>query len=192
MTVRTWMGMASLVVCIACGSRAASPTSASAAATGGTTAVTALSVTSAVAPAGGNLLAEHTCDGAGLSPPLAWSGAPAGTREFALLMSTLPGDGTTKWNWVLYNIPTTVTSLATGSASVGTFGVGSDGPATAYQPPCSQGPGLKLYTFTVYALSAAPTLTVPPRQVTGAILSAAIAPLTLAQGSITLGYTRPK
>lgn len=28
----------------------------------------------------------HTCDGADLSPHLAWSGAPEGTRSFALIV----------------------------------------------------------------------------------------------------------
>ena len=127
-----------------------------------------------------------------MTPALAWANVPAGTQQFALLMTTLPGDGTTKWNWVLYNIPATVTGLARNSNSIGTLGVGSDGPSVAYQPPCSQGPGLKLYTFTIYALSASPVLTVPARQVTGAILSTAIANITLGSGSLTLGYTRPR
>jgi hypothetical protein len=36
------------------------------------------------------------------------------------------------------------------------LGVGSDGPGTVYDPPCSQGPGAKLYTYTLYALSESP------------------------------------
>ena len=106
-------------------------------------------------------------------------------------MTTLPGDGTTKWNWVLYNIPGTTTGLVKNSRSVGTFGVGSDGPSAAYQPPCSQGPGAKIYTFTLYALSA------PPRfagggAVTGATVTSAIAPVTLGSAVLNLSYTRPR
>jgi phosphatidylethanolamine-binding protein (PEBP) family uncharacterized protein len=71
----------------------------------------------------------------GASLPLAWSNAPAGTREFALLMTTLPRDGTTKWNWVLYGIPAPATNLPRNSVGVGTAGLGSDGPALGYQPP---------------------------------------------------------
>ncbi len=50
---------------------------------------------------GGSLPADYTCDGTGSTLALAWSNAPTGTKEFTLLMTTLPGDGTNKWNWVL-------------------------------------------------------------------------------------------
>jgi phosphatidylethanolamine-binding protein (PEBP) family uncharacterized protein len=147
-------------------------------------------LTSAAAVDGGTLPAEYTCDGEGVSAPLAWQNAPAGTREFALLMTTLPGDGTTKWNWVLYAIPATVTALPRNSTAIGTFGVGSDGPQAAYQPPCSQGPGAKIYTFTVYALSSAPQL--PAGRIDGATLARAIAPLTIGSATMSVSYTRPR
>lgn len=157
-----------------------------------TTACTSSSfaLTSAVAAEGGALPTEYTCDGPGSSPPLAWSGAPAGTRQFALLMTTLPGDGSTKWNWVLWNIPAAATSLARDAFGAGTAGVGSDGPLAGYQAPCSQGPGAKRYTWTLVALSGAPVLSGPAERVTGADLEAAIAPLTLARASLNLTYTR--
>ena len=146
-------------------------------------------LTSPAAVDGGTMPVDYTCDGRGVSFPLAWSNPPSGTREFAVLMTTLPGDGTTKWNWVLYGIPSTVTGLAENSRGIGTAGVGSDGPLAGYQSPCSQGPGLKLYTFTVYALSASPVVS---GQVTGTILTNAIKPLTIASASLTVGYTRPR
>jgi len=108
------------------------------------------------------------------------------------MMTTLPGDGTVKWNWVLYAIPASATGLAKNSSGVGTLGVGSDGPQAAYQPPCSQGPGAKVYTFTLYALSAPPALPVSAGQVTGAALTTAIAPITLGSASLKLSYTRPQ
>jgi phosphatidylethanolamine-binding protein (PEBP) family uncharacterized protein len=108
------------------------------------------------------------------------------------MMTTLPGDGTTKWNWVLYGIPASTTGLAKNSSGVGTLGVGSDGPQAAYQPPCSQGPGAKLYIFTLYALSATPSLPVPANQVTGAVLTGAIANITLGSASLRLSYARPQ
>lgn len=145
-------------------------------------------LTSPVAVDGGTLPAEFTCDGAGVSPPLRWSNPPAGTREFALLMTTLPGDGTTKWNWVLHGVPASTAVLDRASSDVGTSGVGSDGPLPGYQPPCSQGPGAKTYTFTLYALSAAPV--VPAGRVTGPVLTAAIAPLTLSSAALNVSYTR--
>lgn len=138
---------------------------------------------------GGTLPAVFTCDGAGVSPPLAWSGAPEGTAEFALLMTTPAPDGL-KWNWVLYGVPAGVSALFEG-ATVGTAGLTSDGPALAYAPPCSQGPGAKAYTFTLRALSAAPSLGVPAAQVTGEVLGDAVAGITLAEAEISVTYTRP-
>jgi uncharacterized protein (TIGR03437 family) len=147
-------------------------------------------LTSTAGANGGVMAADYTCDGTGSTIPLAWSGAPSGTKEFALLMTTLPGDGTTKWNWVLYHIPATVASLAKDSFLVGTTGVGSDGGGAVYDPPCSQGPGLKLYTYTLYALAGAPVFSVPAAQVTGQNVTDAIASLTLASASLTLGFSR--
>jgi len=144
---------------------------------------------SAVATEGGNLPADYTCDGTGSTPELSWTNVPAGTREFAMLMTTLPKDGGLKWNWVLYNIDGAVRTLKKDAFSVGTLGVGSDGPMAAYQPPCSQGPGTKLYTWTLYALSGTPQLPANTT-VTGDVLTKAIASLTLGSASLTLGYDR--
>jgi phosphatidylethanolamine-binding protein (PEBP) family uncharacterized protein len=139
---------------------------------------------------GGILPTEYTCDGAGISPALSWSNIPAGTKEFAVIMSTIPVDGGTKWGWVLYGIPTTITSLSKASSGVGVSGVGSHGSSLGYQPPCSQGPGDKVYTFTVYALSTSPVLSVPSSQVTGEMLLNAISSITLGKASINLSHAR--
>jgi phosphatidylethanolamine-binding protein (PEBP) family uncharacterized protein len=137
----------------------------------------------------GTMPVEYTCDGDGNSPALSWSGAPAGTKEFALMITTLPGDGTTKWNWVLYGIPATATGLEKNSTGVGTLGV-SDTGNLAYAPPCSQGPGDKLYTFTLYALSASPELPDAANQVTGDVLTEAISGITISSTSLNLSYAR--
>lgn len=150
----------------------------------------ALTVTSSAA-VDGTLPTTYTCDGAGESPPLAWSGAPPGTVVFAMIMSTIPVTGPTKHNWVLYDIPAAATSIGAGTNGGGTVGFADDGAGPAYAPPCSQGPGLKSYTFTVYALSARPDLSgLTPLQVNGPTLRAAVTPLTLASGALTLTVTR--
>lgn len=138
---------------------------------------------------GGTLPMEFTCDGVGHSPPLFWSGTPAGTVELALMMTTQAKDGL-KWNWVLFRVPPGTRELAVGSMGVGLAGLTSDGPNLAYSPPCSQGPGLMRYTFTLHALSAVPSLPAQPRSVTGTVLTAAIANLTLASSSLDVTYTR--
>lgn len=147
-------------------------------------------LSSTVGAEGGAMPAEYTCDGPGSSPALSWVNPPAGTQQFALLMTTLPGDGTTKWNWVLHDIPAAVRSLGKDSFGLGTPGVGSDGPFIGYQPPCSQGPGAKTYTFTLYALSSAPNLPASGAA-SGSTLSTAMAGITLGTAVLNLTYTRP-
>jgi phosphatidylethanolamine-binding protein (PEBP) family uncharacterized protein len=148
-------------------------------------------LTSAVAPAGGMLPAEYTCDGSGSTPELSWSGAPADTKEYALMMTTQPGDGTTKWNWVLYGIPGNTTHLDRNSAGIGITGSGSHGTTIAYDPPCSQGPGPKIYTFTLYALSGSPVLPDRADMVDGPVLTNALTSLTIGRASFNLSYARP-
>jgi phosphatidylethanolamine-binding protein (PEBP) family uncharacterized protein len=139
---------------------------------------------------GGMLPVEYSCDGAGATPALSWSGAPAGTEEFALMMTTIPVDGSTRWNWVLYGIPGSTAGLARNSSGVGTVGTGSHGTVMQYDPPCPQGPGAKTYTFTLYALSSPPVLPADAAAVTGEVLTSAIGPVTLGKASISLSYSR--
>jgi phosphatidylethanolamine-binding protein (PEBP) family uncharacterized protein len=139
---------------------------------------------------GGTMPVEYTCDGEGFSPPLSWSGAPRGTVEYALMLTTLPVDGSTRWNWVLYRIPGTATGLLENSTGGGVVGTGSHGTVMRYDPPCPNGPGAKTYTFTLYALSAPPALSGNPQEVTGPVLTEALSPITLGKASYTLSYAR--
>ena len=143
---------------------------------------------------GGTLPIDYTADGYGISPALSWSNAPAGTQQFVVTLTTMPGDGTTRWNWLLWNIPATTNRLDE-NTTVGTVGASSDywngiTNFVGYAPPQSQGPGVKVYKFTVYALSAAPVFSVPDNQVTGAVLTQAIASITLGSASLSLSYAR--
>lgn len=52
---------------------------------------------------GGVLPVEFTGDGASATLPLEWSGAPAGTRSYAVIMHHEAPDQT-KWYWILYSI----------------------------------------------------------------------------------------
>lgn len=144
---------------------------------------------SPVVAEGGELPKEFTGDGAGVTPPLEWTGAPAGTKSFALIMSHIPGPGEVKWYWTLYDIPATTTSLAKAVAGVGKVGTGFKG-QIGYEPPHSKGPGRKTYTLTLYALSAEPKMSVPPAQVNRDTLLAAIKDITLASTELNVTYTR--
>ena len=148
-----------------------------------------LVLSSPVVKDGGALPAEFTGDGAGVSPPLEWRGAPAGTQSYALVMDHLAPGNELKCYWTLWDIPATATSLPKKSHGIGTLGAGFKG-KTGYEPPHSQGPGEKRYTIHLYALSAAPQL-LAARNVTRDTLLTAIKDLVLDSADLNVTYTRP-
>jgi hypothetical protein len=81
--------------------------------------------------------------------------------------------------------------IAKNVSGVGLFGINTVNGKTQYSPPCSQGPGAKLYVLTVYALSAEPVLSVAQTAVTMDVLLNAISATTLGTGVINVSYTRP-
>jgi phosphatidylethanolamine-binding protein (PEBP) family uncharacterized protein len=95
---------------------------------------------------------EFTGDGDGISPPLAWTGAPAGTKGYALIMDHVTPDGDRKWYWTVYDIPASALSLPKNVTDIGKLGTGFKG-EIGYEPPMSKGPGAKTYVITLYALS---------------------------------------
>jgi phosphatidylethanolamine-binding protein (PEBP) family uncharacterized protein len=95
---------------------------------------------------------EFTGDGDGISPPLAWTGVPAGTKGYALIMDHVMPDGDRKWYWTVYDIPGNASSLAKNVTDIGKLGTGFKG-EVGYEPPMSKGPGAKTYVITLYALS---------------------------------------
>ena len=147
-------------------------------------------LTSTSAVNGGVLATTFTCDGLKATPPLAWANAPVGSNAFAVLMTTLPGDGSTKWNWLLYNIPATTSSLAMNTNGVGTLGSADDGAGNAYAPPCSQGPGAKIYTFTVFALAQPLSFTQAASLIKGQVVTDAVERVKLGSATLNLSATR--
>ncbi|MGN6167889.1 MAG: YbhB/YbcL family Raf kinase inhibitor-like protein [Solirubrobacteraceae bacterium] len=111
-----------------------------------------LEVSSPVFGAHGRIPERHTGDAEDLSPPIEWSGAPQGTRSFAIVAHDPDAplvDGFT--HWVVYGIPGDATGLqedvqdhVSGQNSFGNTGY--NGPAP---PP---GHGVHHYYFWVYAL----------------------------------------
>lgn len=151
---------------------------------------TAFTLTSSSVNECGTLPAEFTCDGASVTLPLAWRNAPAGTQSFAVVMHHIPGPGDTHWYWVLYDIPANVHSLAKNTISIGTLGNNSVNSKPEYAPPCSKGAGAKMYTYTLYALSSPPQLSVPAAQVSREVLLNAIKDRTLGSAVLNVVYTR--
>jgi len=59
------------------------------------------------------------CDGGNISPSLTWSGAPAGTKSFALnLYDPDAPTGSGFWHWIVFNIPVSTTSLPKNAGDV--------------------------------------------------------------------------
>jgi Raf kinase inhibitor-like YbhB/YbcL family protein len=123
----------------------------------------ALALTSPAFAQGGEIPAAHTCEGADLSPPLAWSQVPPGTASLALIVDDpdAPDPAAPKgtWvHWVVYNLPPQG-SLAEGAKS-GIFGSTlptgarqgrADSRRTRYNGPCPP-IGRHHYHFKLYAL----------------------------------------
>ena len=118
--------------------------------------------------ANGAIPVEHTCDGKDLSPPLSWSGAPAGTKSFALIMDDPDAPPGTWVHWVLYDLPGTTTSLPAGVARGEKLeGGGVQGlcwgvesfTRVGYYGPCPPAGSPHHYHFKLYALGAALGLT---------------------------------
>lgn len=132
----------------------------------------------------------YTCDSTGISPTLKWQSAPTGTHSFAITMHHIPPTGDKHVYMVLYDIPSSVSSIPEAVNNIGKWGINTVNGQNKYTPPCSVGPGPKVYIITVYALSAAPVILVPSQQVTMDVVLSAIAPLKLASSEISVTYTR--
>ena len=139
---------------------------------------------------GGILPKDFTGDGSDATLPLEWSGAPAGTKSFALIMHHIPGPGEVKWYWIIYDIPAGVHALPKNVKDIGTLGNNSVNDRTGYAPPHSKGPGPKTYILTVYALSDPPKLSAPPSDVNRATLLNAMKDHILDTAVLHVVYTR--
>jgi Raf kinase inhibitor-like YbhB/YbcL family protein len=92
------------------------------------------------------------------SPPLSWSGAPAGTKSFTLLVIDQTGVGKGFQHWVAYDIGGSLTSLAEGAGkpTTSSFKQGQHGYSPmplGYAGPCPPPGETHDYEFTLYALS---------------------------------------
>lgn len=139
----------------------------------------------------GVLAAKYTCDGQSFAPPLSWTNAPTGTKSYAITMHHIPPTGEKHVYYLLYNIPSTTTSLPENNTAIGLFGINTVNGKNTYTPPCSQGPGAKIYVLTAYALSEQPVISVAPSKLTMDILTESMSKITLAKSELSVSYTRP-
>ncbi len=79
----------------------------------------AFTLTSSAFAHGGEIPTLYTCEGADISPPLAWTDPPEGSKSLALIVDDpdAPDPAAPKmtWvHWVLYNLPAAYGTLAGG------------------------------------------------------------------------------
>lgn len=151
---------------------------------------------------GGNLadrqvLSGFGCAGANVSPALAWTNPPAGTKSYALTVYDPDAPtGSGWWHWVVINLPAGTTTLPAGAGG----GEGNGLPPGAVQsrtdfgqpgyggacPPAGDAP--HRYVFTVHALDAAHLDL--PTEASAAMVGFVLGRHRLGQATLTARYGR--
>lgn len=148
-------------------------------------------VTSTAFTDGGTIPQKYTCDGADVSPPLAWDNVPEGTKSFALICDDPDAPMGTWVHWVLFNLPADTHNLPeavppdkelSNGARQGT----NDFRKIGYGGPCPPS-GTHRYYFKLYALD---TLLDLPAGVSKAQLLKAMEGHVLAEGQLMGRYSR--
>ena len=116
-----------------------------------------MKLTSSAFQDGAAIPGKHTCDGADVSPPLAWRDAPPNTAAFALICDDPDASAGTWVHWVLYNVPGKTNELREGDTGGGLEGR-NDFRRTRYGGPCPPPGKAHRYFFKLYALRSPLTL----------------------------------
>ncbi len=105
---------------------------------------------------GGKIPGKYTCDGMDISPPLAWTSGPEGTKTFALICDDPDAPMGTWVHWVLFNLPADIIELRENVPPERELESGAkqgmnDFRKIGYGGPCPPG-GTHRYYFKLYAL----------------------------------------
>jgi Raf kinase inhibitor-like YbhB/YbcL family protein len=132
---------------------------------------------------GERIPARFTCNGAGLSPQLAWSAPPVGTASLALIVTDPDAPGGSFVHWVLYDLPAGTLALAEGLPQLpeGARQGRNDFGDLGYGGPCPPHGPAHHYHFTLYALDKKLNL---PAGATRAQVEAAMQGHILASGEL--------
>ncbi len=121
----------------------------------------ALALTSTAFREGSSIPVKHTCDGADVSPPLAWSGTPRGTATFAVIADDPDAPAGTWVHWVLYDLAGSAAQLPENVAKTetcpdlgGAVQGRNDFRRAGYGGPCPPPGPAHRYFFRLYALHA--------------------------------------
>jgi len=151
-----------------------------------------MQLTSSAFTEGAAIPAKYTCDARNVSPPLAWSGVPAGAKSLALIVDDPDAPSGTWVHWVLYDLPVSANGLpedlpksqyAAGGAKQGL----NDFRHLGYGGPCPPHGQPHRYFFKLYALDA--SLDLKPG-LTKKEIEAAMEKHILAQGQLMGTYQR--
>ena len=113
--------------------------------------------------AGGVIPTQYSCKGSDTSPPLNWSGAPAQTASFAMIVDDPDAPHGTWVHWVAWNFPSSTQALPEGEPrrqqldDGASQGHNSDR-KIGYSGPCPPGGQTHRYFFRLYALDSKLTL----------------------------------
>ena len=139
------------------------------------------------------------CAGDNKSPFLKWSGAPPGTKSFAVTVYDPDApSGSGWWHWSVVNIPASVTELASNAGDAsgarlpkGAVQLPTDYGAAAWGGMCPpQGDKPHRYVFTVYAMKTDRVAVLAAA--TGASTESLLTASALGQASFTARYGRAK
>jgi Raf kinase inhibitor-like YbhB/YbcL family protein len=138
------------------------------------------------------------CNGGNLSPELSWSGAPPGTRSFAVsIYDPDAPTGSGWWHWVVFDIPAGTTSLPKGAGDVkkklmpkGAIQTRNDFGTDGYGGPCPPaGDKPHHYQITVFAVDV-DKLPGAKNKAASALVSSKLRSHTLAAAALTGLYGR--
>ncbi len=139
---------------------------------------------------------RHTGDGEDLSPPLSWTGLPAGTAALALIVDDPDAPTSEPWvHWVIYDLPADEQGLVEGippvdrpaSPSGAIQGRNSWGSVGYRGPAPPRGHGVHHYNFRLFALDRPVNL---PQGLDKPALLAAIRGHVIAEAALTGTYQR--
>lgn len=153
-----------------------------------------LNVSSSAFAAEGMIPSKYSCEGADMSPPLAWSAVPAGTKSIALICDDPDAPGGMWVHWVLFNLPPSASSLPEkvepgASLSDGARQGANDFGKLGYGGPCPPPGKAHHYFFKVYALDT--TVALKPGAKKADLLQA-MEHHVLAEGMLMGKYQRKK
>jgi Raf kinase inhibitor-like YbhB/YbcL family protein len=117
-----------------------------------------LAITTTAFSEGSAIPKNQTCDGADLSPELKWSGAPAETQSFALIVDDPDAPVGTWTHWIIWNIPPQSAGLPAAVPKDSTLSDGTrqgqnDFKRIGYGGPCPPPGTPHRYFFRLYALA---------------------------------------